>query len=126
MAVGVKIHKRTSTLYIHKYEIWQEYGGPEEGGWWYTWGRHEGIVAEVPLDSEVDMEEYESLPWGDRNRIDVDFGFNICRALNHNEQEREKQYGFTSVLSYKENHYDFDISDSPMPDRFQGWRPHYE
>jgi len=24
--------------YIHKYEIAQQYGGPEEGGWWYKMG----------------------------------------------------------------------------------------
>ena len=24
------------TLYVNVYEVWDQYGGPEEGGWWYT------------------------------------------------------------------------------------------
>ena len=26
------------TYYLNEYKIWREYGGPEEGGWWYNVG----------------------------------------------------------------------------------------
>lgn len=25
-------------VYLNTYEVWQSYGGPEEGGWWYQSG----------------------------------------------------------------------------------------
>lgn len=25
-------------VYLNTYEVWQAYGGPEEGGWWYECG----------------------------------------------------------------------------------------
>lgn len=38
------------------YEIDREYGGPEEGGWWYDTGR---LVASACLDHEADSDDIE-------------------------------------------------------------------
>jgi hypothetical protein len=36
--------------YISVYSVGQAYGGPEEGGWWYTTYEHE---ASIPFEAEV-------------------------------------------------------------------------
>lgn len=28
--------RKQKTFYVNVYEVSREYGGPEEGGWWYT------------------------------------------------------------------------------------------
>ena len=46
-------------LYVNCYMIGQAYGGPEEGGWWYTVGR--------PVESRLaDNEEDAALMYNDR------------------------------------------------------------
>ena len=46
-------------LYVNCYMIDQAYGGPEEGGWWYTVGR--------PVESRLaDNEEDAALMYNDR------------------------------------------------------------
>ena len=42
------------TVYLNTYEVWQAYGGPEEGGWWYE----AGIPAQSVLVSHDDLEEW--------------------------------------------------------------------
>lgn len=43
----------TSTLYVNVYDITRNYGGPEEGGWWYDCGE--------PLESHRVSSEPEAL-----------------------------------------------------------------
>ena len=37
--------------YLNVYEVTQQYGGPEEGGWWYNYGLFDGCegILLVPL-----------------------------------------------------------------------------
>lgn len=39
------------TYFVHVYDVGQEYGGPEEGGWWYEAG--EAIEIQTCLTREV-------------------------------------------------------------------------
>ena len=42
------------TIYLNTYEVWQAYGGPEEGGWWYDAGEPVQSV----LISQDDLEDW--------------------------------------------------------------------
>jgi carbohydrate-selective porin OprB len=96
--------------YIHKYEVAQQYGGPEEGGWWYNAGD--------PVDDwKLVMVE------------DEDNAYEICRALNSAEyvrRDEKEQDKFTDVLSYRSQFFAYDVSDSPVAESFPKERPYYE
>jgi hypothetical protein len=94
--------------FVHKYEASQAYGGPEEGGWWY--------------DLKTPIEEHEPVAFTDEEEA-----FAYCREMNEQEYQRRKkenQYGYTSVLSYRDEFFTFDVSDSQTPE--QPYHPHYE
>jgi hypothetical protein len=96
--------------YIHCYEVRQEYGGPEEGGWWY--------------DSGEPVEDWKLLMCEDAEQA-----YFVCRALNTAETVRAKEeedYEYTSVLSYKSRHYAYTVEDTPMAEAYPKARPHYE
>ena len=42
------------TVYLNTYEVWQEYGGAEEGGWWYD----AGTPVQSVFISEEDLEDW--------------------------------------------------------------------
>jgi hypothetical protein len=44
------------SYWVAVYETGREYGGPEEGGWWYDTGR---LVASACLDYEADADDIE-------------------------------------------------------------------
>jgi len=99
--------------YVHKMGQCQSYGGPEEGGWWWDkkwpllWDEH-GYEPPVPHANEEEA-------------------FAHCRALNKAEYERravECRYGYTSVLSHRDNFYTYDVTESYAAVANQ--RPHYE
>jgi hypothetical protein len=95
--------------YIHKHQVALEYGGPEEGGWWYTVGIPTGFSLGPIGDEELTYEQ--------------------CRALNKLEderREREEKYDFTSVLAKQSNHYSFTVEDFATPVAYPQERPHYE
>lgn len=99
-------------FYIHKYEIAQCYGGPEEGGWWYKAGEPVQQNGKFLVMVEDEETAYE-----------------VCRAMNKAEIERaknEEDYEYTSVLSYKSTHYEYDVSEYPFAEPFPKERPHYE
>lgn len=94
--------------YVGKYSVSLQHGGNEEGGWWYDEGTPEWKFG-IPLPE-----------W---------LAFKVCRWLNGKEKERaekEEDYEYTSVLSYKSNHYSYTFSDyfklRPYPES----RPFYE
>ena len=96
--------------YIHKHEVSQQYGGPEEGGWWFT----SGFPVEDWTPIEIEDEEQ---------------AFEVCRALNAYEKDRakrEEEYEFTSVLSHRSSHYSYDVSGDYTAKPFPERRPHYE
>lgn len=95
--------------YVHKYEVAQQYGGPEEGGWWFQVG---SPVEGFRLAYTVEETAYEA-----------------CRALNGGERERAKrdeEYEYTSVLSYKSQHFSYDVSEKAYAEAYPKSRPHYE
>lgn len=116
-----------SAVYIHKYDVYLATGGSEEGGWYYTVGTptNKGPVAVIPVASGTKPEDY----FGDNTDVDLEIAYAYCRLLNDKERERrgkEEDYDFTSVLSYRSTHYEYDLSDSPIPVGFPQERPHYE
>lgn len=93
-------------IFLHKYEDSQQYGGPEEGGWWYNLAIPQwkyGIPLPLP----------KRLRWA------------ICRWLNEREQAKEKEYGYTSVLSYREEFYSYGL-ETGLKSEYPLARPHYE
>lgn len=94
--------------YLMKYEDSQQYGGPEEGGWWYNLANPQWKRG-VPLPMPENM------------------AYRICRWLNNriNERHNRKQeYGYTSVLSYRSEFFSFGLEDQLVP--AYPHRPHYE
>ena len=95
--------------YIHKHDISLEYGGPEEGGWWYTFGMPTGFSFGPITNEEAAYEQ--------------------ARALNNLESDRRKlqeEYDFTSVLAKMSNHYSYEVNDYEVPVVYPESRPHYE
>ena len=100
----------TKTWYIHKHEVHQQYGGTEEGGWWFEVG--------IPVEG-FRVPQF----------ADEESAYRTCRSLNKLEYERrdkEEKYEFTSVLSYLSNHYAYTVVDFEVPQRYPLERPHYE
>lgn len=84
-------------LFLMKYEDSQQYGGPEEGGWWYN---------------------HAEPQWRFRLR------HALCRWLNNRENRKPHEYDYTSVLSYREEFFSFGLEDGFKP--INPARPHYE
>lgn len=98
------------SYFIHKHEVGLAYGGPEEGGWWY--------------DSGMPVEDWAPMKVNDEDRA-----YEICRELNESEHvraEREEQYDYTSVLSYRSNHYAYSVHETSIMTPYPQTRPHYE
>jgi hypothetical protein len=96
--------------YVHKYDIAQQYGGPEEGGWWFDTG--------VPVEG-----------WLVEGYVDEEAAYERSRELNGLEAERQKNeedYEYTSVLSHRSCHYAYRVEDFSIPRPFPETRPHYE
>lgn len=111
---GMKTKIETKQLWIHKYEVNQQYGGPEEGGWWFESGTP--ATDWTPIRVLIDVNDDEP-------------AYEICRALNKAEylrQNYEEDYEFTSVLSYKSRHFTYTISEESQPEAYPKERPHYE
>lgn len=97
-------------FYIHKHEITLNYGGPEEGGWWY--------------ESGVPVEDWKPIAF-----VDEEAAYEQCRQLNTAEkvrQEEEEEYDFTSVLSYRSHHYAYMVDETSEMRAYPEQRPHYE
>lgn len=98
------------TWYIHKYEVALQYGGAEEGGWWY----------EVGMPTEMTFGPFIATE---------DDAFAQCCHANERERERrdkEEDYDYHSVLAYRSTHYSYDVTNDPEPHTYPTSRPHYE
>lgn len=96
--------------WVHKYEVRQEYGGAEEGGWWYDSGD--------PVEG-----------WEVKGYSVEEEAFAKARELNdqeHDRQKREEDYEYTSVLSYKSRHFSYQVEETSIPKAYPEVRPHYE
>jgi hypothetical protein len=92
-------------IYISEYFVTREYGGPEEGGWWYNNRTFKRIVATT--DSKMNA-------------------LNIVVALNQKAREDRKEsgdYELDSVLC--DGVYEYDYEDSPGENETTE-KPHYE
>lgn len=91
------------------YELDQAYGGPEEGGWWFTTGeRVENSKVRVVGDRE------------EARRI----ARRINRALHHKRITHPRR-GLSSV-AYAGGHYEARVFEGSPPANFPEHRPHYE
>lgn len=96
-------------FYVHKYAISLNYGGPEEGGWYYESG--------IPVQSAVYIGE------------DEEDAYAKCFSLNMGErarQKREEEYDYTSVLARMGNHYTYRVETEAVAEPYPKERPHYE
>ena len=50
-------------VYLNTFEVWQAYGGPEEGGWWYSAGTpvQSVFLSDDDLDEWLDSQDPEEL-----------------------------------------------------------------
>ena len=99
------------------YLVDQAYGGPEEGGWWYTHGypiTDEEVFKELPPDHRLPRYfhlECEAIAWANEVQLSLD------RTINKGRRP------ISSVLS--EGQYQARVEDG-HPRRFPEQRPHYE
>lgn len=97
-------------FWIHKHEVSQTFGGPEEGGWYFEVGVP--VPDWTPPKFEVESAANES-----------------CRSLNAEELERRKReetYDYTSVLSHESVFYAYSVEETPIMSPYPERRPHYE
>jgi hypothetical protein len=95
--------------FVHKYAIALNSGGPEEGGWWFDSGVP---VWRIPIPILGDELAYKLSRW--------------LNGREHERAKREEKYGYTSVLSYRSNHFSYRVEDFARPRPFPTTRPHYE
>src|SRR5215469_14036035 len=95
--------------YLGKFEVSQHYGGSEEGGRYYDSGYPVWKFGIPMPDKPIFWRVYRWLNGKERKR-----------------QEQENKYGYTSVLSYRDNFYSYQQSDSFKLRPFPAERPHYE
>lgn len=114
MEIGLAVERckrMHGPYFIHKHEVAQSYGGPEEGGWWYETG--------IPVKDFIPVGPFDTR----------DEASEKCRELNLAERdraEREEEYGYTSVLSYRSNHYAYSVHETTVMEPYPERRPHYE
>jgi hypothetical protein len=117
--------------YIGKYSESQQFGGHEEGGWWYDRGYPAWKVG-IPFPSWLLNLEWHYA----KNRVIRtitrflnDLPYKLARRLNAKEHERrnkENRYDYTSVLSHREDFYTYGFSDTFKLRPYPETRPHYE
>ena len=114
--------------YLNTYQIWQCYGGPEEGGWWYEAGTP---VQSIYLSPETAEDYLEERDWADIKDL------NEKTTLTYTEGQEPKAiangtggYQFmrgSNVPStyVKNNDYTSVIEDHYAED-YPQQKPHYE
>lgn len=95
--------------YVHKHSVSLEYGGPEEGGWWYTVGVPTGFSFGPIVGEDAAYDQARSL-----------------NELEHQRRENEEEYDFTSVLAKMSQHFEYSVEDFPTPEFYPKEKPHYE
>lgn len=98
----------THTYIVAVYDCGQQYGGPEEGGWWYDAG---SLVRQIRI-------------FKDKQKA-----YAFCRRLNTKLQSRlwgpnQGKREYTSVLS--EGELMASVYKDVCPEGFPDRRPHYE
>ena len=88
------------------YEVDRAYGGPEEGGWWYTCGDLVRTVKRFRSEDEA---------------------YDYCRRINDKLHSRREFYGIRSSSSaaYSGGDYRAKVYDNVAPESFPVNRPYY-
>ncbi len=94
----------TKTKYLNIYELDRCFGGPEEGGWWYTAGTLLSST-EVPADANADELHYEA----------------DAKCAAENGQLKWNLYS----VNYRGGYTEARLEDTPGAD-FPAETPHYE
>lgn len=102
--------KADKLWWIHKYEVYQQYGGPEEGGWW--------------VDNGHPVKEWKPLIFTDEEEA-----FAKCRELHAEEYARRDTLSckYTDSCSSREEWFQYDVEEFQIPRQqyYQG-SGHYE
>lgn len=97
----------TGPWLVTKYEVSREYGGAEEGGWYYDWYESPELIVQVPASREDALA--------------------ICRMLNQKASKERQQEGRSqgrfSVLGGEDDVY---VVEETLGSRVKDERPHYE
>lgn len=97
----------TGPYHVVAYEVTREYGGPEEGGWYYDWYTSPRLVAKFPTEH--------------------DFALDLARKLNADAKEERRQggqpQGRFSVLGGADVVY---VVERTLGESTSTERPHYE
>ena len=108
--------------FVNIYEVSQHYGGPEEGGWWYTAG--ELVETAGPMPEEQARELATAVRSRDKSKLQYMMGFNDtdgCDPDGNGDDSflmRGGAWGYCDVTAY--------VQDKPGPEYFPERRPHYE
>lgn len=115
-------------VYLNTYKVWQEYGGPEEGGWWYQCGKPVQSV----LISDQDLDDwYEATPQEERTSQIVN-ATNFFTEGKPPTPAKTGYGGYTFVVGsdepscyIKDNDYTSMFQDH-YAEAYPQERPHYE
>lgn len=93
---------KTRLLYVNAYLVTRQYGGPEEGGWWYDTGTP---LASVPvLLTEPYTIEYEVDEYGDAadNRAIIDHWVDTSKLVARDKTriDRFEKYHTQTLAEY--------------------------
>ena len=120
-------HAETTSLYVNVYDVVQQYGGPEEGGWTYNSGE---FLEGIPAANEQEAEEI-------RNKLEAKYNPDNSQRkpfgsvkLNNPEKKIPDNWEPTSQADdesyvHYEGRIHVYIEDHPGHD-FPTERPHYE
>lgn len=104
--LGEKLQK-SITWYVTRYRVTREFGGPEEGGWWYDWYEVDNLVPSiiVPRDEGIahmvanDLTEGETndkKERGERNRFSMagspDYIWRVETEVGEHEKDERPHY----------------------------------
>ena len=99
--------------YVHKYQVSQQYGGPEEGGWYYKHG--------TPVDDDDPRKRVIFF-----HELSARMHSRYMNGVEMERRKREEEYDYSSVLSDRSTFYEYRVSEDPTPAEFPAERPHYE
>jgi len=116
------------TVYLNTYETWEAYGGPEEGGWWFTCG----TPVQSVFYSDEDLEDFfERVPSEERHELRSKA--TIAYTNGKPPTPKDTGYGgYTFVLgsdtpsTYQQDNSFVSYFEEDFAKSFPEERPHYE
>ena len=109
--------------YVNVYETSRCYGGPEEGGWWFTSGELQFSLGPIPTDEAYDLAE--SVRLNDKEKIkEYRMGFTSMDGCDPDGEGDDNfltvggAWGRSDIKAY--------VQDKPGVQFFPSERPYYE